>query len=199
MSGVFDRIYERNAWHGRESLSGPGSGTASTTRLVPELLSLVARTGARSVLDAACGDGFWMPDLPGYIGIDLVPAAVERARARHPDRDLRVADIRRDALPAVDLVILRDALQHLPIADARAALANIARSGSRWLLASTYEGGANVDVTDGGDWCPDLGESPFDLPAPVARIFDGWGWEDPDEVRDARKWLGLWPLAEVAR
>lgn len=197
MSSVFDRIYERNAWHGRESLSGPGSGTASTTRLVPELLSLVARTGARSVLDAACGDGFWMPDLPGYIGIDLVSAAVERARARRPDRDLRVADIRRDALPAADLVILRDALQHLPIADARAALANIARSGSRWLLASTYEGGANVDVADGGDWCPDLQASPFDLPAPVARIFDGWGWEDPDELRDARKWLGLWPLVEV--
>jgi SAM-dependent methyltransferase len=166
------------------------SFSPTTTRRVPELLSIVALVDARSVLDAACGDGFWMPDLPGYIGVDLVPAAVERARARHPHRDLRVADIRRDPLPAVDLVILRDVLQHLPLADARAVLANIAGSGSRWLLASTYAGGINIDVADGGDWCPDLQAPPFDLPAPVARIFDGWGWEDPDEIRDARKWLG---------
>jgi SAM-dependent methyltransferase len=199
VTSVFADIYARNRWNGVESLSGPGSGTASTRRLVPELLSLVARVDARSVLDAACGDGFWMPELPGYIGIDLVPDAVERHRARHPGRNLRVADVRRDPLPTVDLVILRDALQHMPLDDARATLANIAASGSRWLLASTYEGGANVDVGDGGDWCPDLQALPFDLPGPVARIFDGWGWEDPDEVRDPRKWLALWSLDEVRR
>ena len=78
---VWGRIYTENIWHGVESLSGPGSGSAATRHVAPAIVSLVERYGITSVLDVGCGDGFWMPDLPGYIGLDVSPVAIERGPA----------------------------------------------------------------------------------------------------------------------
>ena len=164
---VFDTIYKHNAWNGVESRSGPGSGTAATEQVARELVALVAELGITSVLDAACGDGFWMPDLPGYLGIDVAPEAVRLARRNHPDRRYLNIDVR--ALRADepgrphDLVIFRDAMQHMPLSDGLAALDTIRAFGSRWLLASTYVGGENVDIEAGDCYWPDLEAEPFSL------------------------------------
>lgn len=71
MDEVFDRIYRTNGWAGQESLSGPGSGASATWRTAQAVQELVARLGARSVLDVGCGDCAWMPELPGYVGVDV--------------------------------------------------------------------------------------------------------------------------------
>ena len=137
---VFSRIYATNAWNGVESRSGPGSGAAATRKLAADIVALVDELGVRSVLDAACGDGYWMPDLPGYTGIDVAPEAIAIARRRHPERRYLVGSLAMVRLPRADLVILRDALQHLSLRDGMAALAAVVESGPRWLLASTYVG-----------------------------------------------------------
>ena len=191
VEAAFADIYARNRWNGVESRSGPGSGTASTLHVIPELLALTGRLGIQSVLDLGCGDSFWLPDLPGYVGLDVAPEAVARARARHPDRTYALADARYVPFRSFDLVLSRDAMQHLPLADVVAILANVRASGSRWLLASTYHGGENRDVPPGGFHAVDLTAW---LGEPAESIFDGWGWTDPDEVRDARKHLGLWAI-----
>ncbi len=192
---VFADIYRHNRWNGVESRSGPGSGSAATARLREELVTLVQELGVRSVLDAACGDGYWMPDLPGYVGIDVAPEAIRRAQARHPDRRYAVGDVRFLPLPAFDLVISRDAMQHLPLADVTAILAAIRSSGSRWLLASTYVGGQNVDVRAGQFYCPDLTAEPFALGDPDRLIPDGYDYATPGVIRDPQKFLGLWRLS----
>lgn len=193
---VFSDIYRENRWNGVESRSGPGSGDAATAQLRAALVDLVDELGVRSVLDAACGDGYWMPDLPGYAGIDIAPEAIHLARQRHPERRYLVGNLANMRLPRADLVIFRDAMQHLSFRDGMAALAAILDTDPTWLLASTYIGGENVDIANGDAYSPNLEAAPFTLGQPVRLIFDGhhYHYHGTDAVRDPRKHLGLWRL-----
>lgn len=198
---VFDDIYRRNAWNGVESLSGPGSGSAPTKNLTAALLELVTQLDIKTVFDAACGDGFWMPDLPGYMGIDISGEAVAKAKARHPHRIYDRGDIRTYLIPKVDLLICRDVIQHLSFADGLDVLNAIKKAAPKWALLSTYINTENIDIepavtSSGMGYCPDLTKPPFSMPPPERHIPDGYGWEpeNADQVRDPRKMLGLWRL-----
>jgi SAM-dependent methyltransferase len=193
VTDVFDRIYRTNAWQGVESRSGPGSGSSATARVAGEIVRLVDELGVTSVLDIGCGDGYWMPDLPGYVGVDISAEAIALARTRHPGRTY-IHQPRLQRFDGYDLVITRDAIQHLPLAEGVRLVQVVQRSLARWLLASTFIGGSNVDVAAGDAYSPDLTVPPFALGAPELLIFDGWGYEDGSLVRDPRKHLGLWPL-----
>lgn len=190
---VFSDIYRENRWHGRESRSGPGSGLEPTRHVAAAILGLTRELGVRSVLDVGCGDGLWMPDLPGYVGIDVAAEAVHRARQRHPDRDYRMAAVE-DIHEPFDLVICRDAIQHLSLMHGQELLGAIRDTGSRWLLASTFVGGDNRDIRTGDAYSPDLTAPPFRLAQPARLIFDGYGYDDGSAIRDPRKHLGLWAL-----
>jgi SAM-dependent methyltransferase len=190
---VFSRIYQRNEWNGVETRSGPGSGSAATKPLGPLLSYLVNSVGIHSVIDAGCGEGYWQPDLPGYVGLDIAPEAIERARSLHPDREYRVHDIRQGC-PRGDLVICRDAIQHLSLEDGLAVLYAIRHSGSAWFLGSTYVASENVDIRTGGFYSPDLEAAPFDMAPAFLYARDGFDYADGSRVRDPRKMLGLWRL-----
>jgi hypothetical protein len=135
----------------------------------------------------------------GYTGIDPAPSAIRLARQNHPERGCLVGDVR-DPGPwhrPYDLVISRDAMQHLPLHMALDVLDTIRATGSTWLLASTYRGGDNRDIAAGGYYEPDLEAAPFGLGTPAELVFDGWDYGRPGVVRDPRKYLGLWWLAGV--
>lgn len=187
-------IYAKNIWNGVESMSGPGSGAAATMKLREVLPELVAGLAIDSVLDVACGDGYWMPDLPGYTGIDAAPQAIKRARQLHPDRnyihgDFLTTDVR------ADLIIMRDVLQHLSIEVAK-QMVRRARLRCTYLLASSYRGGKNTGISyeslmKGKAYDNDLEVAPFNLGPPTQIIPDGWSYHG-DGMRDERKFLGLW-------
>jgi SAM-dependent methyltransferase len=187
---TFDRIYRDNLWNGEESRSGPGSGDAATQQLRILLPMLVAELGVTSVLDVGCGDGYWMPDLPGYVGVDASIEAVRLARENHPDRQYGTVM----PMHPFDLVICRDAMQHVPLVHGTGLLRAIGATGSTWLLVTTYIGGANVNIQTGEAYSPDLMAPPFSLGQPDRLIFDGFGYEDGTATRDPRKHLGLWRL-----
>lgn len=194
LADVFEGIYQANAWNGVESLSGPGSGPAATSHLARDIVDLVAELHIPSVLDVACGDGFWMPHLPGYIGVDVSETALRLARERHPRRAYILGDVRDIYLPSFGLVIVRDVIQHLPLADGAALLDAVSRTRPRYILASTYLDGDNVDIEAGGSYRPDLEREPFAKAKPVRLLFDGYTYHDPDAIRDPGKHLGLWRL-----
>jgi len=193
---VFGKIHDAGSWRG-VSVSGTGSDPSATTPVLAALPELLATLGVRTLLDAPCGDGAWMAQLDYplacYIGIDVVPAVIAEATAAHggPAREYRVGDLIRDPLPQADLVLCRDCLVHLPFAEGLAALANVRRSGSTWLLATTFpDQTANVDIRM-GRWRPlNLCLPPYALPAPE-RLLDEQFTADP-RYRD--KSLGLWRL-----
>jgi len=201
LESVFAAIYRGDLWGEPESVSGPGSSLAETAVIRRELPSLFAELGVRSLLDAPCGDCYWILraglDLETYIGADIVPELIadNAARLAAPGREFRVLDLTRDPLPRVDVILCRDCLIHLSYRYIRRALANFKRSGSRYLLTTTYLGlRENHDILT-GQWRPlDLELPPFGLPAPLRRIVEK---EYAADGSILRRGLGLWKLAEI--
>jgi len=191
---TFDRIYRDNLWNGVESHSGPGSGTTATRNIAKQLTDLVKLLKVESVLNVGCGDDFWMPDLPGYLGVDVSSEAIDLARKNHPDRFYRLLPPDSpSSVPEFDLVICRDVLQHLSQHSATWLVDRMNKIG-RLLLLSTYMSVAQGhDIEDGGYTEPNLMLEPFSLGAPMLLFFDGYQYAEEDPpIRDPRKFLGLW-------
>src|SRR5262249_10854087 len=108
----------------------------------------------------------------------------------------RNLDVRRDELPQSDLIFCRDCLVHLTFQAALDALRNFKRSGSRYLLTTTYPGAlkTNKQLIITGNWrLLDLTLPPFSLPAPIGIINEEC--TEPDDLKE--KSLGLWQLAQL--
>jgi len=198
---VFTRIYERNTWEAEESRSGPGSTLGETASLREDLPVLLRDLGVRSLLDSPCGDFNWMSraqlDLDSYIGADIVRKVIDANNEKFGNSARRFInlDLLRDRLPAADAIMCRDCLVHFSDSDVRRALVNFVRSGSTYLITSTYPGrGPSMNIIT-GEWQPlDLQATPFLLPAPV-RILGEKHLER--DGRDSRKSLGVWKLSDM--
>jgi hypothetical protein len=188
---IFSHLYSRNGWNGDATRAGPGSSLKATETIQRELPRFLEELGVTSVLDAGCNDSLWQPDLPGYIGVDIVPAAIEASKRRHPDREYWVTDICTDDLPRTDAILCRDAMQHLSFADGLSALNNFRRSGAKYLIASMYTRGKNEDVPTGGYFQINLLDAPFWLGQPIWAVPDGF-WEQHEQYPG--KVLAAWTL-----
>lgn len=194
----FERINARNQWGSSESLSGHGSTLANTANIRAELPALFRELGVRKVVDVACGDFNWMPEVVettgvDYAGYDIVPAQVARNSERHGRPGVRFAPF--DITSGVpeesgDLVLFRDCMLHLSFADGLAALSNVGKMDARWVLTSTDTGiERNTDIVTGRFRPIDLLKPPYDLPTPERSIDENEG----------RKTLALWPIAALRR
>jgi hypothetical protein len=163
---------------------------------------MLQEVGATSLLDAPCGDLFWMREtvLPveRYIGMDIVPELIEDNVKRYgaEGREFRLGDLVSSALPQVDVILCRDCLVHLPSRQVGEALRNFRRSGSKYLLTTTFtELPANEDIDQPGDWRPiNLQRPPFNLPMPLRVLNEGCTELDG---QFADKSLGLWRLSDL--
>lgn len=197
---VFTRIFRENAWGGDESRSGPGSSRVETAGLEATLPTLLCELNAKSLLDIPCGDFVWMAnvDLEGidYVGADIVPELIEANRSwERPGRRFVKADLTRDRLPRCDVVVVRDCLVHLSLRDVDRALVNLVRSGSRYLLTTSFAANReNRDIAT-GSWRPLNFELPPFLFAPPLRRLA----ESPRETEFRDKSLALWRLSDVRR
>lgn len=193
---VFTSIYAEHAWEG-QSVSGQGSDGEQTAYLRQQLPVLFAQWNVRRVLDAPCGDFNWMQHVPlsldEYIGADIVAELIADNQAKYGDTMRRFAklDIARDDLPTVDLILCRDCLVHLCFRDIRAALNNFKRSGSTYLLTTTFpQQPKNWDIQT-GEWRGlNLQAAPFRFPPPLHLLNE----HCPES---ADKSLGLWKLADM--
>jgi SAM-dependent methyltransferase len=196
---VFTRAYESDAWGSSESGSGTGSELRATADIRVSLPDLLSRLGATSLLDAPCGDWNWMRhvELPieEYYGVDIVPGVIEANQAAFggEHRHFAVADLTRDVLPKVDVILCRDCLVHVSFQDAGEILESFRRTGATWLLVNTYpEVEHNRNQFTGRHWRRlNLTLSPFAFPAPAELLPDG-GDVDPSQ-------LGLWRLRDLPR
>lgn len=195
MGVIFSDIYRKNLWADPESVSGRGSTLARTETIRRALPGLLAGVGARTLLDAPCGDFNWMrfADLGGveYTGADVVPELIARNRQTYggPGRAFVVADVTSDRLPRADVILCRDCFIHLSFRDINAALANFKRTGSGFLLATTHVNVAeNEDMRTGGWRSVNLELAPFNFPPPRQLIV---------EDAELGKCLGLWSLDEL--
>jgi glycosyltransferase involved in cell wall biosynthesis len=197
----FSRVYEKNLFEGAASRSGNGSDLEQTARLRTELPALLKRLEVKTLLDAPCGDWYWMQkvDLPvlRYIGVDIVPALIAKNTAAFGNEKhaFHCLDLAKDALPEADLIFSRDCLVHLSFADALTILHNFKRSGATYLLTTSFtERNTNADLGD-GFWRPiNLERAPFHFPPPIEIINENCS-EAGGKFAD--KSLALWRLADI--
>ena len=197
---TFTDIFRKNAWGHPESVSGPGSTQSRGSDFRDALAALLDEWNVRSIVDAPCGDFNWMRDVLAdqvYTGIDIVRELILENVRLHaaPHRRFVCADMTRAPLPQADLIICRDGLVHLSLTDARAAIRNFRRSGSRYLLATTFiDRSSNADIRTGA-WRPlNLSAGPFGFPEPLA-LIDERCTHSEGIYRDKR--LALWELATL--
>lgn len=201
---TFTAIFTTNAWNDAESVSGPGSTEARGADFKAALISLIDARGIQSIVDAPCGDFNWMRGVLAerdlsYTGVDIVEALIAGNASAHATATRRFlcADMTRVDLPAADLILCRDGLVHLSFADARSALRNFRRSGSRYLLTTTFvDRPENRDGPTGGWRTLNMQAPPFGFPAPLELINErcthaGGAYRD--------KSLGLWSLDAIGR
>jgi 2-polyprenyl-3-methyl-5-hydroxy-6-metoxy-1,4-benzoquinol methylase len=155
---VFTEIYESNSWTSSESRSGLGSELISTETIRKELPEVFKKFNIKSVLDIPCGDFNWMNNVDlkevHYIGADIVENMIEDNKNNFKDYEFKVLDITEDDLPEVDLIFARDILGHFDYENIEKTIKNIIRSGSKYLLTTSFtKWEYNVDIKN-GDWRP---------------------------------------------
>lgn len=195
---AFTQHYVLKDWQEPETVSGRGSSLHRTAAIRRELPALFKELGVRSVLDAGCGDFNWFgtleTELDSYTGIEVVEELAAANQERHGTDRRRFCslDVTRDDLPRVDLILCRDCLVHLKNLHVLAALRNFRRSGSTWLLATTFTGEHPNDDAPLGGWRPlNLERAPFNLGPPQRLISER---ESVEDERYLDKSLGLWRL-----
>ncbi|MBX9873511.1 MAG: class I SAM-dependent methyltransferase, partial [Beijerinckiaceae bacterium] len=168
---AFSEIYAEGRW-------GPGSGIGSlpdNARPYAALLQAFLRDNAiRSVVDVGCGDWQFsrLIDWSGidYRGFDVVPAVIEANRAAFGGATVRF-DLLDDlgALPAADLVLCKDVLQHLPLEDVAAYLELFTTQFRHALVTNDIEPAdwVNAQISHGGGRAIRLDLPPFSVDAPV--------------------------------
>jgi hypothetical protein len=185
-AAVFDAIYTRSTW-GKSEDGDPFSGTGSRDErivgpYVTRIQAFLDELGSPSVVDLGCGDFSVGNRLRcgSYIGCDISDVVITSNRSRFSDRDFRKIDIVHDELPAGDVGIVRQVLQHLD----NSSISNFV---NRQL---PYKYLVVTESVPAGDFVPnmdmaispsirlpfgsgiDLTRPPFSLPHPVVRSFD---------------------------
>lgn len=201
MRTTFAPFYAENRWGDPESVSGPGSNLARTAKLRNELPLLLKEIGARTLLDAPCGDFNWMKEtslpIDHYTGADVIPELITRNQSLYSNERTHfvLLDLTSDELPCVDVILCRDCFIHFSDRHVVAALKNFKRSRSTFLLTNTYPGWEKNENIDTGDFrYLNLLLPPFNFPPPIRQIDE----KLPEErAQYFGKTLALWKLSDL--
>lgn len=168
-----------------ETRCGAGSKLGSTYEIREAVPVLLRRLGAKTMLDAPCGDFNWMAhtNLTGieYTGYDTDLRNVftamnksSRAGFAPSSKTIRKVNVVMEDLPKVDVILCRDFLQHLTTSNVKKCLNNFAKAEPVWFLITSHKNEVNEDIASDGDFRPlNLLRPPFDFPDPVMKIPDG--------------------------
>lgn len=198
---AFRYAHRHNLWRGPETPSGAGSSLDQTEVIAGVVPALCERYGVQTLLDVPCGTGTWMAQvsLPGvqYIGGDIVPEIVAEADRRYGSRGRRYVelDLMRSPLPAADLLLCRDCLVHLSLADIAKVIENVRRSDITYILTTTFTAEPEYRDIVTGDWRPiNLEVPPFSFPKPIEIVVEQCTEHDG---AFADKSLALWRASDL--
>lgn len=190
---IFNRIYQKNLWYSKESVSGKGSETLSVKNISENLPKILSDLNITTIVDAPCGDFLWMNQLKykfnKYIGIDIVDDLIKENNLKYSNEhtDFLCANIINDKIPQADLILCRDCFIHLSFENIFKTIKNFKKSNSLYLLTTTYKHiYQNIDIYNGGFRKINLLLPPFNLKNPFAEIF-----EEED------KYLSMWRISDL--
>ena len=196
VSAIFNDIYMNKRWTNAGGGSGAGSTLAYTVGARHILDEVVTQHNISTIGDVPCGSFHWMSTFMeehpriDYTGVDIVDLGLSKVHKDDPNLHFIQGDISVVPLPQVDLILSRDALQHLPFDIIHRTLKNIQKADPTWFLVGSYPeaGQNNTDISIGEYFNIDLQRKPFSLGAPL---------EDyPEHTPDA-KHLYLYSQAQI--
>jgi len=133
-----------------------------------------------------------------YIGVDIVEELIENNRREFGNQahEFLCGNLALDECPCADMIFCCNCLVHLNYADVKKVLLNFKRSGTRYLLATTFPGrDKNVDLVGKDVWRTlNLQVEPFNYPPPL-RLINEKCTEATGDFTD--KSLGLWRLSDI--
>lgn len=154
----FDHVHKTNSWgsDSRITTSGTGSDQKGAYDWVYHINLFILQYNIQTVADLPCGDVAWQFSVPGinkakaYFGGDI-SASVARRNAEqytsHMNKIFRHWDLIECGVPQCcrgsscapfDLVITRDAIQHMTVFDGLLAVKSIVHSGAKYFAVSSY-------------------------------------------------------------
>ncbi|OAQ38605.1 hypothetical protein A5893_14425 [Pedobacter psychrophilus] len=202
---VFTKIKDENHWGDSDSISGGGSNLIQTEIIRKEIPLLLKKYGIGFMIDAPCGDFFWMKligdeldnILIKYEGHDIVQEIIDLNIENYANevKSFHLSDLTLNKLPKADLILTRDCLVHLSFKNIKKVLKNYKKAGIKYLLTTTFTNRKNnIDITD-GEWRPlNLQKAPFNFPEPLFLINENCT-ENDGIYKD--KSLGLWELNKI--
>ena len=119
---IFTDIYRQNTWGGDKGTFYSGTGTANpnTSIYLDHLIAFIKKNNIRKILEIGCGDFSLMKQVTGqvtvdYTGGDVVEGLIHHHQSAFQNKNTRFIHLNaiNDELPAADLVIIRQVLQHL--------------------------------------------------------------------------------------
>jgi SAM-dependent methyltransferase len=182
---IFDGIYRGDLWQGG---SGAGSREDATRDYRAFLQDFMRRETITSVVDLGCGDWQFSRHMDwrgiDYTGMDVSQVVLEATRNfAAPGIRFEQANAVTDALPAADLLIAKDVLQHWSNADILAFLPKLKKYRVALITGSFPQyalGHVNRDMPAGANFLPiDPGKPPFNLPGGFVFSFTAG---DPKQV-----------------
>ncbi len=204
---IFTKIYATNYWgHWNDpTVSGSGSTVQVTQELRKYLEAVFTKYGIKKILDAPCGDFNWMRlvDLSDrvYFGYDIVKDLIAKNNChyRSSNKLFIHGDVRNCFLPKVDVIICRDLFIHFPSKDIKETIKNFKKSGSTYLLTTTFTRNKNVngEIAMGGWRLVNLFLPPFNFPKPLELINEHSTEVSPQYGAHNDKCIALWRLADL--
>ena len=185
----------------RASASGLGSDLIQTAVIQEELPKLIKKLGINTIVDAPCGDFYWMKhvnlEVKSYIGVDVIRELIEQNQTNFGNKTRKFIhlDLTAESVPQADLIICRDCLVHCSQDDIRSILSHFKKSGSTYLLATSFPRTMkNININT-GEWFPiNLMIAPFNFPKPLLIINENCTQEG-GYYND--KSLYLWKLDQI--
>ena len=172
LTDTFNRIYAEGTW-GKDVAGKGTSGTGSTLEITREYRvyvgDFIKKHNVKSVVDAGCGDWSFSSAIDwgdaSYLGIDIASDVIVAVRNKYEKGRIKfqVGDIT-DELPAAELLISKDVLQHLSNELVHKFIRNNLRKGKyKWVILTNDRGSENRDVASGGYRAIALAAPPFEV------------------------------------
>jgi hypothetical protein len=175
----------------KKSASGAGSDLGNATQTSLKIIKeTIVEYEVTSMIDVPCGDANWMFEsfitdhLPLYIGLDVVSAVIDQNKRRfehHVNKHFHFWDATLCPFPkfynytvvankdppaeSVELIHVRDVIQHLTLKQGVAFFCNVFKSGARVLITTTFpDQSRNRDIGEGKFYPNNLSLEPFSFP-----------------------------------
>jgi len=169
---VFDEIYKSSAWG---EMSGPGSDPTYARYWIDAVNAALSLPGISSVLDIGSGDWRLGSDYiltnKSYTGLEVSKEAIKISEKYTSTKvNFVLGDAEQFAFSKVDLILVKDVLQHLPSKSVQVILGQIFKSCKFALICNDFSK-SNADTFDGGWRALNLNEKPFNCNLIEVGIF----------------------------